>query len=108
MTDGEPTPHHTSNSDVHARIASTEADPVLVRRAQVAHYSALGKRLGYMCILVACIAFGCGLFLNFGTAVTAIVVGALALSAVFLVPATIFGYGVKAADREDRGEKFTY
>ena len=84
------------------------ADPVLVRRAQVARYSALGKRLGYGAILVACIAFGLGFVVGFGSAVTATVVIMLGLSALLLVPAVIFGYGVKAAEREERGETFTY
>ena len=67
-------------------------------------WSATGKRLGYSLVLLAMIAFGIGFATNFGDVIVAVVVGSLALSAVALVPAIIFGYGVKAAEREERGE----
>ena len=60
-------------------------DPILTRRARIAFWVRLGKRVGYTALLVAiCVA---GL-------ITAIVV----------LPAPIvFGYGIKAAEREERG-----
>jgi len=83
-------------------------DPVLVRRAMVARWSATAKRAGYLTILVAMVVFVIGFVTEFGPAVTGIIVGCLAASAVLLIPALIFGYGVKAAEREDAGEKFRY
>ena len=49
-------------------------DPVLERRRRIAGLVQVGKRLGY------------GLF----------------LAAIVLAPAIVFGYAVKAAEREDR------
>ena len=83
-------------------------DPVLVRRAQVAKWSALAKRLGYVAILVAMIVFVVGFVTEFGPLVTGTIIGCLVASAVLLIPALIFGYGVKAAEREDAGEPFRY
>ncbi|HOT78399.1 MAG TPA: hypothetical protein PKY13_00355 [Microthrixaceae bacterium] len=83
-------------------------DPVLIRRAQVARWSAMAKRAGYLTILVAMIVFVIGFATEFGPAVTGIIVGCLVASAVLLIPALIFGYGVKAAEREDAGEPFRY
>lgn len=83
-------------------------DPVLRRRAQVARWSATAKRAGYLAVLAAMVTFVIGFFTDFGPVVTAIVVGCLAVSAVLLIPALIFGYGVKAAEQEDAGQPFRY
>lgn len=93
-----PSPSATSPTD----------DPVLIRRAKVARLSALGKRYGYLAILVAMIVFVIGFVTDFGPAVTITILVCLALSTVLLIPALIFGYGVKAAEREEAGEKFRY
>ncbi len=37
-----------------------------------------------------------------------IIIGAMVLGAVVMIPAIIFGYGAKAAEREERGEPFSY
>ena len=78
-------------------------DPVLVRRAQVARWSAAAKRAGYLAILAAMVVFAVGLIGDFGPAVTTTIVACLVASAVLLIPALIFGYGVKAAEREEAG-----
>lgn len=83
-------------------------DPVLRRRAQVARWSAAAKRGGYAAVLAAMITFVVGFVTEFGPAITALVVGFLTLSAVLLIPALIFGYGVKAAEQEDAGQPFRY
>lgn len=89
-------------------VSGPPDDPVLVRRAQVARWSALAKRAGYLTILVAMIVFVVGFATEFGPVITTVIVVCIALSAVLLVPALIFGYGVKAAEREDAGERFRY
>jgi len=84
------------------------ADPVLARRAQVARWCAIGKQVGYGLIGLAIVAFIAGAVTNFGTLVVTVVVGSLVLSALALVPAIIFGYGVKMAESEERGEPFRH
>jgi uncharacterized YccA/Bax inhibitor family protein len=88
--------------------AGPENDPVLARRAQVARWCDLGKRTGYSLILGAMVVFVYGFVTDFGPAVRSTIVGCIAGSAVVLIPALIFGYGVKAAERDEAGEKFRY
>lgn len=81
---------------------SPGTDPVLARRARYARLVGLGKRLGYSLLLVAVVAFAVGFVLGFPqVAVTISVVGLIG-TCIVLPPAIIFGYAVKAAEREDR------
>lgn len=76
-------------------------DPVLVRRRQMARLAGLGQRAGYVCLLVAVVAFFIGLAAGYGTWGPVVVV-AMAACTLTLAPAIVLGYAVKAADREDR------
>lgn len=83
-------------------------DPVLRRRAQVVRWCELGQRFGYLCFGLSLVLFFVGFALQFPAwVVTTIVVVMVAGSAV-LLPAIIFGYAAKAAEKEERGEKFGY
>ena len=88
--------------------ATPSDDPVLARRAQVARWSATAKRAGYASVGVAVAAFVVGAVTNFGPVVVGVVVGGLGLSALLLIPAIIFGYGVSMAESEERGEPFRH
>ncbi len=78
------------------------ADPVLARRARIARLVEIGQRLGYALFGLACVLFFAGYFTTFsGVMVTTIVV-ALLLGSAVLAAAIVFGYAVKAAEREDR------
>lgn len=82
--------------------AAGHDDPVLARRRRIARGVRLGKRAGYGVLAYAVVAFFVGYGVGFsGWLVTTIVV-ALAISCVVLAPAIVMGYGVRAADREDR------
>ena len=83
-------------------------DPVLIKRAKVAKFSKMGKRFGYSCILVSTVGFIIGLATNFSMPIILLVVVPIFVSAVALIPAVIFGYGVSMAEREERGQPFTY
>jgi hypothetical protein len=61
----------------------------------------LGKRIGYLFLLVAILGFFAGLATTYETWGTVVVV-AMALCTVTLAPAIVLGYAVKAAAREDR------
>ncbi len=82
----------------------TEAadDPVRERRARIDRLSTLGKRVGYGCLAIAIVAFFIGLATEYSSALVALIVAALVVGSVTLLPAIIFGYAVKAAEREDR------
>lgn len=78
------------------------ADPVLAKRARIARLVELGQRIGYGLFAVAIVAFVIGFAAGFGSAVTTIIVWSMVVGSLVLAPAIVFGYGVKAAERDDR------
>jgi hypothetical protein len=77
-------------------------DPIVARRARIARYAAIGKRVGYTALAVAIVAFFVGFVSGFPTwAVTVSIAGLVAACVVLPLP-IVLGYGVRAADREDR------
>ena len=78
-------------------------DPVRARRARIAHLVAIGKRIGYTALLVAIVAFFAGLVLHFPGWSVFLTVAGLVVACVVLPLPIVFGYGVRAAEREDRG-----
>jgi len=77
-------------------------DPVRARRARIDKASRLGQRVGYLLYLVAVVAFFIGFATNYSTALIVVIVAGLGVGSAFLLPSIIFGYAVKAAEREDR------
>ena len=77
-------------------------DPVLAKRRRIAGLVALGQRLGYALFGVAVVLFVVGLVAGFGGAVTGGIVAAIVVGSLVLAPAIVFGYAVRAAEREDR------
>jgi hypothetical protein len=77
-------------------------DPVRARRARMARAAALGKRVGYSLFGVAIVAFVVGAAQGFPSLLVATVVWSLAVGSLLLAPSIVVGYGVKAAEREDR------
>ncbi len=76
-------------------------DPVLERRARIARIVSLGQRLGYLLFGAAIVLFVGGFIAGFGDGLATAVVVCLIVGSIVLAPAIIFGYAVKAADRED-------
>jgi hypothetical protein len=76
-------------------------DPVLVRRGKIAAWCSMGKRVGYSIYGIAIVLFFVGLAAGFDHGIATIITVALVTGAVFLVPAIVFGYGVKAAERDE-------
>ena len=75
----------------------------MVKRRRIAALVKVGKRVGYTALLVAIVVFFVGLALDFpGWAVDVIIV-ALIVSIVVLPAPIVFGYGIRAAEREERG-----
>ena len=63
----------------------------------------LGKRIGYSTLAAAMVAFAVGAVGGFTPTVVTVVVVTLAVGSAVLLPAIIVGYGVRAAEREERG-----
>jgi uncharacterized membrane protein len=84
------------------RAARAEADPVRVRRAQIARWSLLANRVGYLLFGLAVALFVVAFVVGFtGPLVTAIV-ASMVVGSLLLAPSIVLGYAVKAAEKEDR------
>ena len=79
------------------------ADPVLVRRARIAKAVQIGQRVGYALFGLATVAFFFGLVTSYTPGLVRVVVGSLLVGSAVLAPSIVFGYAVKAAEREDQG-----
>lgn len=84
--------------------ADASTDPVLARRALIARAVSIGQRVGYGLFGLATVAFFFGLVAGYTPTLTSLIVGCLLGGSLVLAPAIVFGYAVKAAEREDRGE----
>ena len=76
-------------------------DDVLARRAQIKRLVDLGQRIGYGLFGVAVVGFFVGFVVDFTDPLVTVIVVSLVVGSVILAPAIVFGYGVKAAERED-------
>jgi hypothetical protein len=79
-----------------------ELEPHLARRARIANLVSIGKAAGYGLYAVAIVLFGIGLVAGYTSAITSVIVTCLVVGSIVLAPAIVFGYGVRAAEREDR------
>lgn len=61
-----------------------------------------GKRLGYGLFAIAIVVFVAGAATRFTPPLVTVVVACLGVGSLVLAPSIIVGYGVRAADREDR------
>lgn len=80
------------------------SDPVLVERARVANLVSKGIRGGTALFVVASVVFFIGFMTGFTNTMVYIIVGLMIIGSVFLAPAMVFHYGVKAANRADRND----
>lgn len=81
---------------------TSPADPVRQQRARIARWVALGQRVGYGLFLAAIALFIAGFVVGFDGWVGPTIIGCLVAGSLVLAPAIVFGYAVKAAEREDR------
>ena len=77
-------------------------DPVRQRREVVARFAAMARLAGWSLFGLAMIAFVIGLVTGLTGLVVVLVIGSIALGSTLLLPAIIVGFGVTAAEREDR------
>jgi hypothetical protein len=78
-------------------------DPVRQRRKRIARLAGAARRAGWALFGLAVVAFAGGLVIGLTGFVVVVVVASLALGSALLLPAIIVGFGVTAAEREDRG-----
>jgi hypothetical protein len=77
-------------------------DPVVAQRARIARFAAIGKRIGYLALLIAIVAFFVGVGTSFASWTVTVCIAGLAVACVVLPVPIVLGYGVRAAAREDR------
>jgi hypothetical protein len=78
------------------------ADPMALRRKQIKRWVSLGKRVGYLCLLLAIAAVVVGIAADFPAWTQPAIVIGLVGPWFTLLPATVFAYGLRAAEREER------
>jgi hypothetical protein len=64
---------------------------------------ALGKRVGYLALLVAIVAFVISVLTGFPDWAVGLSMGGLVVAIVVLPLPIVFGYGIRAAERDERG-----
>ncbi len=102
----EPTePEAGSQAEDGSSTGSVDAgptDPVLVQRARMQRLAQTGQRFGYSLFGAAVVLFFVGFPTGFPSWLISAIIACLAVGSIVLAPAIVVGYGVKAADREDR------
>ncbi|MET0728704.1 MAG: hypothetical protein ABWZ76_10460 [Acidimicrobiales bacterium] len=83
-------------------MSAGSVDPVRERRARIARLVEIGSRLGYGLFGMAIAAFVLGFFTGFDGLTGTLIVGGIVVGSLVLAPAIVFGYAVKAAERDDR------
>lgn len=64
----------------------------------------VGQRVGYLLFAAAIVLFFVGFIARFTNALTSVILACLVIGSIVLAPAIVLGYGVKAAEREEREE----
>ncbi|HEY9555971.1 MAG TPA: hypothetical protein VIR58_04510 [Acidimicrobiales bacterium] len=81
-------------------------DPIRAKRARIARLVQTGKRIGYSLFGIAVVAFVVGFFTDFGSPIGPLITACIVIGSIILAPAIVFGYGVKAGERDDRERGF--
>ena len=82
------------------------ADPVRARRQQIAKWTLMANRIGYLFFAFAIVCFVLAFALGFNSAMSTIIIGSIIVGSILLAPAIVLGYAVKAAERDDRERGF--
>ena len=81
-------------------------DQVRARRQQIAKWTLIANRVGYLFYAVSMVAFVLAFAFGFNATMSALVIGSLVIGSILLAPAIVLGYAVKAAERDDRERGF--
>ena len=76
-------------------------DPVRARRDQVARWTLLANRVGYLVLALAVTLFILAFLFGFTATMATLIIVSLVVSFVLLAPSIVLGYAVKAAERDD-------
>lgn len=76
-------------------------DPVRVRRAQIAKWTLIANRVGYLFVGLAMALFFMAFVFGFTSTMATLIIVAFLIGCALLAPSIILGYAVKAAERDD-------
>ncbi|HET8931083.1 MAG TPA: hypothetical protein VFN21_10540 [Acidimicrobiales bacterium] len=82
--------------------SAADDDEVLAHRARLARFVKIGKRVGYGLFAYAVVVFVVGAIVGFAAWIVNSIVAAMLIGSVLLAPAIVFGYGIRAAERDER------
>jgi len=83
-------------------VVNSPIDPVIAQRARIARSVKIAQRIGYTALLVAMAAFAVGIASDFPGWSVVLTVAGLAAAIIILPIPIVLGYGVRAAEREER------
>ena len=83
-------------------MSAVDDDPIRRRRAQVARWTLIANRVGYLFLAAAIALFFIAFAFGFSATMAGLVVATLVIAFVLLAPSIVLGYAVKAAERDDR------
>lgn len=93
---------NTPSGPETTRAADAALDPVRVRRAKIAKWTLLANRIGYLFVALAMALFFMAFLFGFTAVMATLVIIAFVIGCILLAPSIVLGYGIKAADRDDR------
>ena len=105
MSAASPAPESASSGDRRpgpTTDAARAADPVRVRRQQIAHWTLIANRVGYLLFALAIALFVIAFAVGFSSAMATTIIVSMVIGSILLAPAIVLGYAVKAAERDDR------
>jgi hypothetical protein len=77
-------------------------DPVRARRRQIAKWTLIANRVGYLLFGLAIALFVMAFAFSFNSGIVTLITVCLVLGSILLAPAIVLGYAVKAAEKDDR------
>jgi hypothetical protein len=83
-------------------VNATPPDPVAARRGRIARVVKIAKRVGYTLLLGSVVLFAIAAATDFPEGLVSATVVALVAACVVLPIPIVMGYGLRAAEREDR------
>jgi hypothetical protein len=87
-------------------LVSRSDDPVRARRAVIGRRVALASRAGYGALGIAVIAFAAALATDFPSFLVSLTIAGLVAACLILPVTIIIGYGIRAAERADREQRY--
>lgn len=76
-------------------------DPIRQRRRNVARWTLLANRVGYLTLALSLVLFVMAFAFDFSATMATLIVASLLVSFALLAPSIVLGYAVKAAERDD-------